>query len=214
MPLVRTMVTIPADTAVGRDALVNTWGFNIHTGTASAALPSIKARLKTFYDAWSSYRGSSCDWVNASIKGYDMSHSKPRAPVFDELLGLSAAQGTNTMPHECAVCLSFQATKSSGVSQRRKRGRIYLGTFTMSSHNGTSTPIGLDSTFHTLLQTAAQAMLNGMSTDPDYDWVVISEATGAPASYDVHDGWIDNAWDTQRRRGQAATSRKTFTLAV
>jgi hypothetical protein len=40
------------------------------------------------------------------------------------------------------------------------------------------------------------------------EWVVRSDTTGATAP--VTDGWVDNAFDTQRRRGNRATQRNVF----
>jgi hypothetical protein len=42
-----------------------------------------------------------------------------------------------------------------------------------------------------------------------WDWVVYSPTDDA--YHEVANGWVDNAWDTQRRRGYKPTSRTTFT---
>jgi len=47
-----------------------------------------------------------------------------------------------------------------------------------------------------------------MAADANNDWIVYS--TVDQAGHEVIGGWVDNAWDIQRRRGELSTSRLTF----
>jgi len=68
------------------------------------------------------------------------------------------------------------------------------------------------------LADAAAAMEDGtvVAGGLSVKWAVYSPTTDAVdtidnAFNDVLDGWVDNAFDTQRRRGPAATTRITWT---
>jgi len=211
MTLLRCQVVIPADNADPADVVVNNWGF-IAIPHDAGTWAEIKAMLKGFYDAWSSHRSSLYVWENTRIKAYDMDAPKPRVPLHDESLGLVASAGTTSLPQEVALCLSFQAAKGSGLNQRRRRGRVYLGPFVTNTNQGTTGRP--DSTFHTAIVTAAQTLLNTSNTSAGVAWCVISEATGAPIANGVDNGWVDNAWDIQRRRGNEASSRLLFTTVI
>ena len=209
MTLHRVMVVVPADNNVGEDVVVNTFGIDI-VGTLGVTVPKLQAAFKALYDTWGVYRGALQDWPKMTIKGYDMTAPKPRVPVFDVPVTLSGLQATNTLPREVALCLSFQASRVSGVAQARRRGRVYFGPFAVASNNGTTSRP--DNALITAVRDGAQAFVNLSSTDPDWEWFVISEATGTPIGNSVHDGWVDDAWDTQRRRGQDPSTRTAFSL--
>lgn len=211
MALLKCQVVIPADNADPADVVVNTWGF-ITTPTDAGTWSEIKAMLKAFYDAWATNRSSLYVWENTRIKSYDMGEAKPRVPTHDELLGLSSSAGTTSLPQEVSLCLSFQATKGSGLNQRRRRGRVYLGPFVTNANQGTTGRP--DSTFLTSINTAAQTLLNTSNTSSGVAWVVISEATGTAIGNGVDNGWVDNAWDSQRRRGNEPSSRLLFTTSI
>lgn len=209
MSIVRALVTIPADTGVGEDVVVNTWGFGIDTAD-EASTGAIVAAMKTWYDAWGTYRAASHDWAGARCKFYNLGQPKPRVPFADVSLGLSATASTGNLPAEVSICMSFQAERASGQIQRRRRGRIYLGPLGVVANNSsTGRP---ENSLITALVTCSDNFLTTASTAP-WDWYVISEATGIPVGNVVHDGWIDNAWDTQRRRGPDPTARTIFTIA-
>ena len=98
----------------------------------------------------------------------------------------------------------------------RRRGRIYLGPLAaVAADSSTGRP---NTSFVTAIKNAAAAYLASVTTDGTFTWVVHSHTTGAsPGTYDetgnsvtVNQGWVDNAWDTQRRRGMAPTTRSAF----
>jgi hypothetical protein len=204
------MITIPAVTAIPADAVVNTWGFEITQTPATDAHPVIEGHLKTFYDAWANYRGALHAWTLARAKWYDLSQPKPRAPIRDQNLALSSAVQTTTLPTEVALCFSFQGTRISGLKQARRRGRVYLGTLaTVAQSSSSGRPAAA---LLTALVTAGSALAAACEAATGFDWVVISNTpTEASFSAQVTDGWVDDAFDTQRRRGSPVTSRSTWT---
>ena len=134
---------------------------------------------------------------------YRMSDPQPRAPVFEEEWSLVTAPTGDTLPRECACVLSFQGDKSSGVPQSRRRGRIYLGPI-LAARNDDGLP---DSTLRNAVAGFGDSLLNASDASA-WTWVVFSGVN--QSAVPVTNGWVDNAWDTQRRRGEEWTSRTTF----
>jgi hypothetical protein len=165
--------------------------------------------MLAFYNSWSVQRSGLIAWAGTRIKLYSLADPKPRVPLRDESLGITGTHSAAGMPLEVALCLSFQAPKVSGQEQRRRRGRVYLGPFTNLSGDGsTGRP---DATAITAITTAAQTLLDASQASSSWKWAVIHDANGvAPVAHVVENGWLDNAWDTQRRRGNAPGVRTTF----
>lgn len=115
---------------------------------------------------------------------------------------------------ELCVCLSYKGTYLSGVSPKRKRGRIYLGPLaanTISSGEVASAAV-------TVFKNAAQTLLTASDASSQYRWVIYSPTTDSAGtgldldSWDaVTEGWVDNNVDIQRRRGFSGGTRSTFT---
>jgi hypothetical protein len=203
----KAQVVVPADTNLSEDSIVNTWSF--FATTNATAIPLIIAPLKTFYDAWQSLRSSMYQWDQARIKFYDMEAPSPRPPLTDALFGLSASAAPSTLPQEVALCMSFQADRIAGRQQSRRRGRVYLGPFGATTADTTA---GRPSSGTlTTLSTAANNWLTATNAASGWFWGVHSTVEPAPNNMvKVTNGWIDNAWDTQRRRGQKPTTRSIF----
>jgi len=58
------------------------------------------------------------------------------------------------------------------------------------------------------LRGAATYLKGASDAAADWTWVVYSTVDNA--MYPVDNGWVDNSWDTQRRRGVKPTARYTF----
>lgn len=139
------------------------------------------------------------------------------SPVHEEVMGLRvSALSQAPLPSEVALCGTYHAALGGTVEEQviggvttrpraRKRGRLYIGP---------------------LVQPAVGAIVNGevrpavnLQEDIEYaceqlvaggpsDWVVWSRAAGL--TYIITGGWVDDAFDTQRRRGGAATNRTAW----
>jgi hypothetical protein len=205
MGIYRAQVVVPAVNSLSKDAIVNNWGlYTLDSPSGVAAI--VGPILRNFYDAWGANRSSMYAWTGARLKLYHMNDPKPRVPVADVALLLSGSVATNTLPTEVSLCLSVQASRVSGQSQRRRRGRLYLGPFSSASGDGlTGRPA---SALRTTLATAAEAarVAFGATT---VGWHVVSQPkpTDPMTSAAVTGGWIDDAWDTQRRRGGQPSAR-------
>lgn len=140
------------------------------------------------------------------LKIYNMADLEPRAPIEDTTWNLAVAPSGTPLPPEVAICLSFQGAKISGVPQARRRGRVYLGPLNITGMDLGRPGASIVTTFSGAGNTLLDA---GVATAGDWNWAVYSTVNGGTA--EVADGWVDNEYDTQRRRGRLSTSRTTFT---
>lgn len=202
MPTFRTQVTIATADNLNANFATNTWHCIAPDLTELALW---HAALTTFYTAIDTQMSNLVLGTNGlRMKSYDLADPEPRAPVLTAQSNLTT--GSAPMPTEVSLVMSFQAAQSSGVPQSRRRNRVYLP-FIIQSANGTDARPNV--TIINTVQAAAAALLaaSGPSSG-DWQWVVYSPTDSA---FDLVDnGWIDNEWDTQRRRGRLATSRTTF----
>lgn len=144
-------------------------------------------------------------------KVYNLTDPEPRPPRF-----MITGSGVLTdplfdTPLEVSLCLSYEGAKVAGLQQASRRGRIYLGPLgdIVTTVHGDPTHFPVPGTVWTTNILAAAHQLTVATIGHGWQWVVYSRKLGS--STPVVDGWVDNAWDTQRRRGNAATSRRTWT---
>lgn len=211
----RAQVSLAADTTVPADAAVNVFHFySADADDVDDIVPTMNVALEAFYDAIQGQLSSILTGAG-SIKYYDMTDPEPRAPVADDTFTFTPASASS-YPPEVALCLSYHGAVESGVPLARRRGRIYIGPVAASAGEISGARTQPNSTFLSNLGTAAAA-LAGITGPPTCVWSVFSPTTAGPAPWSegvlanaftpIVGGHIDNAWDTQRRRGQAATSR-------
>lgn len=207
------------DNGLPEDSSVNTWHFEIDDSVVSGDVEDvilnggdgpggpnvgIHPALEQFYDSVGGYLSTLLTGTGEA-KYYDLDDPTPRAPILVEPFDFGTT-GTGALPTEVALCISFQAVKVSGVSQASRRNRFYLGPLsTTAAATSTSRP---DATATATMDSAITAFYNTADGAPAWSWVVYSPKLGSSA--DVDNGWIDNAFDTQRRRGLAPTTRVTF----
>lgn len=210
MAIYRVQVAIPRTTNLPEDIAVNTFHFRRGTTAEEPFLDEVQDRLAQFYEdlVAGGVMSNQLVFNQSRIKAYDLADAEPRVPVRDELLNPGATASTeDPLPSECAIVISWQGERLSGVPAGRSRGRTYVGPLSRSTQK-----LGdrdrIDDTKLTTVATAAGVLVNAWSPDAEEGLVVYSH-TGAIASQ-VSTGWVDNAYDTQRRRGKAATSRLVF----
>lgn len=139
--------------------------------------------------------------ADAEMRFYNLDDPEPREPSII-YFNLDAAGTADRLPDEVALCSSVYSVRNLP----RQRGRIYLGPFNSQAIDlATGRP-------KSVLRDVIAGATNRLANESDIanQWVVYSEAGIAPQSFTVTNGWIDNAWDTQRRRGVASTDRQTW----
>lgn len=205
------------DSGLSEDTVSNVWyASNLDDGTPGDATQynSLSDALNTFYNSLSD-RYAAHLGTTRTMKIYDLEDSQPRVPVYEESYTPTAPTNQG-FPGEVALCLSFQGEPASGVNQARRRGRVFLGPLAMASANtsevsgdtrpSTATITAIDSAY-TALRTAWDGVGIG------WDHVAFSqtlEEGGTPVhlcATPVGEAWVDNAYDTQRKRGAKATLR-------
>lgn len=146
------------------------------------------------------------------LKVYDLNEAAPRLP---ETRNPTITQtGTTTvLPNECAVVMSYASgtlNENGGTIAPRRRGRIFLGPLTSNSATftvGTDPDVRVNSGLLSTIQLAGEFLLDDVSTD-EMAWVQYSRMNNLALA--VTGGFINNRLDTQRRRGEAETTRVIF----
>lgn len=216
MGVVRAQVEFDHDSALPKDRVVNTFHFATVGAPSPASEVEIVTALQEFYAPVAAPAGRIVDSFSQALSGtwriklYDLAEPEPRAPMSIATPAVFAP-GVAPLPEELALCLSYKATIQSGDNPARMRGRVYvgpLGASALVAATGRPTQAVIDK----LVEAGDRLATRGTN---DAQWCVYSP-TSLPIVTDfdqpphVTGGWVDNAWDVQRRRGLAATARTTW----
>ncbi len=144
------------------------------------------------YDTFSHSGG----WNSLEIRVYLLTGGQP---IFQKTYPIQSAS-LNSGPHEVAVCLSYATVEDPAQSTPRRRGRIYIGP--LSGDNLQTTRPGFTLTQSVLQLGQSLASAGGALGST---WEMYSRTDNVTAK--IESIWVDNAWDTQRRRGLAPTAR-------
>lgn len=217
MPTCRVQVIIPYTSGVPSDVITNTWHFDSLDGEPidNTRCGVLFSRLATFYTSvYTAGTGKSmAAYINESqivMKAYDLSDPKPRTAVRESVVPITVGtKSTGVIPSEASVVLSYHTEYESGINKASQRGRVYLGGLgdACISPSSVSRSSFVSPGMRTAVTGAADTLAGAVLAD-DWGWVVYSEKLSQ--SFAVAGGWVDDAIDTQRRRGQAATTRTTF----
>lgn len=203
----RALAIMHHESGLPEDVFVNSWGFRNDGATDQEAMAAnVQEVLSAFYQesfdgnpALMNYYPDSIESVELRV--YDLGQQPPRIPVIVPLLNeWVTGTGTN-FPGEVALCLSFVATRN----QPRSRGRIYLGPLTSSAGQEINGVLRPSPTFQSVV---ANAAVNVLETSQPVTWTIISQMDAA--AKEVTGGWVDNAWDTVRKRGLMASGREQW----
>lgn len=206
MPIIRATCTLEARSGIPADRATNTYHFDV-SATGEAILSGCADLLQNLYvDGFEEYAGI-VTWMSDELCGdvmgiqlYNLDDPEPRAPIYQRGLEINPTD-TSGLPAEVSLVVSFQGPQESGEPQARRRGRIYVPwmaeNWNTESRPTTALIEGMTNQFTEFLA-ASDASVS-------VDWVVWSPT--AEAAYGVDNGWVDNAWDTQRRRGTRPTAR-------
>lgn len=204
MTVVRAQVIGQYYTLNPQDVFTNTWHFSTVSGLTTALGTEIVSKLAAFYNAIDVYL-SPVLTTELQVKLFNLDDPEPRNP-FEPGWGFPIVHAANStgLPEEIAACMSLHAALPHTA---RRRGRLYLGPLadTTLTKGADSTPAEVNPTFRTAVQGAANTMISSNASTP---WVIYSQADGIARN--VTGGWIDTAWDIQRRRGILPRGRTTF----
>lgn len=215
MTVARAQIRIPRDNAITEDIVTNTlYWHSVETPLLESDCADIAATINLFYGAWDQYLNKQLNPSGAEIRFYDMADPEPRVPVSIEPLSLTPGTGDPGLPAEVAACLSFRGAVPSGANRARRTGRIYLGPFTTGVLQIGTGDADISDTFAGFVDDG----LDFLTTPVDnggriWTWCVYSPSTVGGGSnpnlgaFDVETVWMDERFDTQRRRGSAPTRK-------
>lgn len=219
MSTVITQIKIPRDNGLNKDAVINTWHHvTVNNPPSTADKDAIVAQLLNFYTSPANGAGTQlvaqmAKYLNGPIeyKLYNLADAKPRSPIRTGTFAASFSSNSTPLPGEVALVLSLRADPVSGVDPKRLRGRVYLGPW--GAYNTTSdTADGRpDATLITNILAAAKVLMDAGNVTGAPKLVVYSEA-GFLSSV-VTKCVVNDAWDTQRRRGAAPTANSSILKA-
>lgn len=136
------------------------------------------------------------------LKAYNLDDPAPRFPLLTRRWTLLPGASTTAidLPAELAVCASFYALQN----RPRYRGRLYLGPWTVDSlSEGTEDRAKVGDSLRLSIAAALSRLITkGANTSNLAVFSTVDNAMRVATA-----GWVDDAWDIQRRRGQDATSR-------
>lgn len=205
------MAVFQGKSGLPEDQFVNTFHFT-GEGTYDEDASLAAAAVFAFYNAtdlgptYSPVSSFLSPWLENAyvIKTYDMSIPPVRVPT-DFPQTRIAPTSASGPPEEVAVTLTLHG--SVPPASPRRRGRIYLGPLNNSAVvSSTATTRSLVHTsFIVALTERAEALVDW----PLLTWCIKS-VTPAVNYVPIVSGYVDNALDTQRRRGPDATVRTPF----
>lgn len=223
MTIVRSQVELDHESGLAADRIVNTF-HHLTAGTppTPTQLDVIRDQIVAAYTAvqapgTTALINSLPDVLAGTwrIKHYDAQSAPPNVPLRIDTPAAFVPGGGAPLPLEVALCLSYKITPSiSGVQLQSQRGRVYFGPFGTARNgiDGRPTPTLIDQ----LVGVGGLLMASGSA---DVDWVVYSPTLDAAVAgligsdFIVNQIYVDNEWDTQRRRGREATARTILNAA-
>lgn len=204
------MVILPGVSDLPEDRYVNTFHFVQEAGgigrTREQFADLITSVLGTFYQSneqWLSSTALGTAPRTCEVRVYDPDQAAPREPDINTFVVSTAAHG---LPNEVSQVISFYSERNIP----RRRGRIYFGPLAVEAQELGAGAVGdrrPDPTFYTGLATAAAAIRD--FADDEFVWCVKS-VVAVDTYRPVTAGWVDNAFDTQRRRGLVASTRTVW----
>jgi hypothetical protein len=196
--------TLLTQSGVSADYQSNVFAVAAPGGLDATTAGDWRDAIKAFYDACynnGATRGLAQN--NHLVKFYDIDGAAPNYPLYELTFNLAVNPGVSDMPQEVALCISYANITENTVPRARRRGRIYISGWSESANtNGRPG------------QTQREAVANAYA---DYALEVTDIANFTAGVWSRRDGevypieevWVDDEWDTQRRRGGRPTTRYT-----
>lgn len=209
---------------LSKDRYVNVFHFGNSGNPTTTDLEALGDIVRDFYNVAHpttpicQYYSSQVGAQTATIKTYLVDTALTHVPLTTQTYTFNAeTSGVDNFPAEVALVLSLKSNVPSVVSPKRRRGRLYFGPLNTSTGSGTSgqDPSRPNAAFRNVLLTSA-SYLRTAALAAGFSWVVHSptqaDALDVSQSFVITDVSVDDAWDTQRRRGIGPTVRDKLTL--
>jgi hypothetical protein len=216
---IHVVARFPHKSGLLEDQVNQTWNF-IAPDDTPASLAIIQGQLNQFYFvAHSPGQQAVVRWfancLSRTVQGtYDF--YKPTGPLTGSPIASlpinllpAPVSGAKSLPSEVAICLSFASVYGSAIEfqgetrpRARHRGRVFLGPLESAAITDDSLGRAIPTTNMVADITGAAGFLSTTSTVSWSQWSRKDGIFRAVSRY-----WVDDAFDTQRRRGEKARSR-------
>jgi|SRR5262245_5191261 len=216
---IRTITRFHADTGLPVDDCINTLHWRIPSGDLTGS--ALEDALANLYARWETYLDDVDTQLSPILSGaftidvYDLEDTEPRVPI-DTYTG-TFTPNTSFLPAEVAICVSYSASVVSGQNARRRRGRMFLGPLSQDAMVQENGDARIASSRRTSIL-GSFITLGNATTEDDFNLVVYSRTNHEGGSSIVEatplaaTAYIDDAYDTQRRRGRTPVNRTTGTF--
>lgn len=219
MAIIKAQVRLQRDTLLPEDAVVNTFHFLTDVDTMDPSDPGdIKQMLTDLYTL--AVPGEAASLMSrmsrvlngpAEVRMYNLADAEPRAAIHLSTFATTWPTAGDALPSEVALVAQIRGGPTSGVDIRRQRGRIYFGPFNVDPGTTDAADNRPSLTLRNIIGKAMQRMANAGNTAGTPRLCVWS-GTGLSASI-VNNIRVNDAWDTQRRRGAKPTGNLDFPRA-
>nr|CRY97689.1 hypothetical protein [uncultured prokaryote] len=196
---------------IGQNFVNNTWHFDVDEDfTTNNDLDTQTAfifdALEDFYEDISGVLANLAT-TGHRFKAVDVESPAPQFPYLERVWDFGTAINQAALPHEVCVVGSFEADRESGVNQASRRGRVFLGPISLSQSDNDGR---LKLTAQTTIAQAFTTLKGKEDTSGEGGWTWIIWSKTRQDFGRVTSGHVDNAFDTQRRRGIQSTLRSTW----
>lgn len=140
---------------------------------------------------------------------YDLGETPPRTPFIRAPAVTVPTSGATALPYEVSAVLSLR----TALRDRAGRGRLFIGPLTQANVVQQDGGPAIGAELRTAMVNAATGLMN---TSHNVSWCVLSSqsAKHAPEAREIVGGYVDHAWDTQRRRGWLPAGRDEFGVVL
>lgn len=198
----RALVTIPAPSGLPADQIVHTFHFrNDELGVEPFG--TFARMLDGFYTTVGPAGGSISSLLDdaygpPTYTFYDLGETPPRTPRGTTIAPAWDCTGNaEALPPEMAAVISLRTAERS----RRGRGRLYMGPLTITAVDEGRISQSIVGVLHAGADNLVNSAENGT-------WGVLSRLDAVVRP--ITGGYVDDAWDVQRRRDPGALSRLKF----
>lgn len=208
------VLNLPYKSGLPRDVSQLTFAFN-GPSPSSGVYDEITARVQSWINvmpptgsaALSRYISQVVDRPKCFIEIYDISSLPAGPPKHRHQFTLGTSASGQSLPLEVALCSSFQGDRVGVEPQRRRRGRVYLGPLNVAAMGGTADDPRPATDLMTNLRLASAELAYENGND-GITWCVWSRKDDLLVT--ITNGWVNNEWDTQRRREGRETLRQLW----
>lgn len=215
--IIRAQAVLAATTAIPRDNFVNTFHFlPMELAVTPEDITSVQAMVADFYTHVGTSGHSIGDLLGASVSRvanacsvnvYDLGNAHPRPPHTSQWTCPARSGSGVNLPLEVCCVLSMFADRNIA----RHRGRVYIGPLQEldMTTSAQGVPLVAPSFRDTLIEHVERLIAGTAAVAGVTPQLAIYSRVDGVARVVQH-GWVDDAFDTQRRRGPRATTRTTF----